>query len=92
MKFAAKKIIPFPDPRKSRNRDELAFLPAALEIMETPASPLGRAIGLIIALLFTAALTWAYFGEVDIIASAHGKIIPSGRTKVIQPFETLQWM
>jgi hemolysin D len=29
-----------------------------------------------------------HLGEVDIVASAPGKIIPSGRTKVIQPFET----
>ena len=28
------------------------------------------------------------FGQVDIVASAPGKIIPSGRTKLIQPFET----
>jgi hemolysin D len=27
-------------------------------------------------------------GEVDIVVSAPGKILPSGRTKVIQPFET----
>jgi membrane fusion protein, hemolysin D len=88
MKPANKQIIPFPRPRDSRQKDELAFLPAALEIVETPASPLGRAVGLIIVVLFSAALAWACIGKVDIIASAHGKIIPSGRTKVIQPFET----
>ena len=27
-------------------------------------------------------------GHVDIVASATGKIVPSGRTKIIQPFET----
>jgi hemolysin D len=29
---------------------------------------------------------WASYGHIDIVASAPGKIIPSGRTKVIQPF------
>ena len=29
----------------TRTRDELAFLPAALEIVETPPSPIGRTIG-----------------------------------------------
>ena len=87
-KPANKQIIPFPRPRDRWQKDELAFLPAALEIVETPASPLGRAVGLIIVVLFSTALAWACIGEVDIIASAHGKIIPSGRTKVIQPFET----
>jgi hemolysin D len=38
--------------------------------------------------VFASALAWASVGEVDIIASAHGKIVPSGRTKLIQPFET----
>jgi hemolysin D len=88
MNLANKQIIPFPGPRNKRDKDELAFLPAALEILETPPSPLGRATGLTIVVLFAAALAWACISEVDIVASAHGKIIPSGRSKVIQPFET----
>jgi membrane fusion protein, hemolysin D len=80
-------VIPLPRAPR-RDRHELAFLPAALEIVESPPSPLGRAIGLTIIALFGLGLAWASFGEVDIIASAPGKIIPSGRTKVVQPFET----
>jgi hemolysin D len=71
-----------------RRGDELAFLPAALEIVETPPSPIRRMIGATIILLFCAALAWAWWGTIDIVASATGKIVPSGRTKVIQPFET----
>jgi membrane fusion protein, hemolysin D len=71
-----------------RRGEELAFLPAALEIVETPPSPIGRAIGATIMLLFCVALVWAWVGTIDIVASATGKIVPSGRTKVIQPFET----
>jgi hemolysin D len=56
--------------------------------VETPASPTRRAVAYAIIALFCVALAWACFGHVDIIASAKGKIIPSGRTKVIQPFET----
>ncbi|MDB5513568.1 MAG: HlyD family type secretion periplasmic adaptor subunit [Tardiphaga sp.] len=71
-------------------RDDTArqFLPAALEILETPASPAGRAIGLTIILFFVLALAWAIMGHVDIIATASGKIVPTGRTKTIQPLET----
>jgi membrane fusion protein, hemolysin D len=68
--------------------DDRAFLPAALEIVETPASPIGRSIAYTIMALFALALIWTGVGRVDIVASAKGKIIPSGRTKVIQPFET----
>ena len=85
---SASKILAFPDRRLRRRRDELAFLPAALEIAETPPSPIGRALVYVIIVVFTAAVTWAYFGTVDIVAVAPGKIIPSGRTKTIQPFET----
>jgi hemolysin D len=68
--------------------DDRAFLPAALEIVETPASPIGRIIAYTIMALFSLAVLWACIGKVDIVASAQGKIIPDGRTKVIQPFET----
>jgi hemolysin D len=83
-----KKIVPFPGAAKQRDRDELAFLPAALEIVETPPSPIGRAIGATLIALFVLALAWASLGHVDIVATATGKIIPTGHSKVIQPFET----
>jgi hemolysin D len=83
-----KKIVPFPGGARQRDRDELAFLPAALEIVETPPSPIGRAIGASIIALFVLALLWASLGQVDIVATATGKIIPTGHSKVIQPFET----
>jgi len=82
-----RKVVPF-ERAQPRRADELAFLPAALEIVETPPSPTGRAIAGTIMLLFCAVLVWSWWGTIDIVASATGKIMPSGRTKVIQPFET----
>lgn len=70
-----------------RNRNELAFLPAALEIVETPPSPANRAIAATIITLFILALAWATLSHVDVVAVAPGKIIPTGRTKYIQPFQ-----
>lgn len=70
-----------------RRGTEAEFLPAALEIVERPVSPLPRIIGGLIVGFFAIALVWSWFGKVDIIAVASGKIIPSGRAKVIQPFE-----
>ncbi len=83
-----RKIIAFPKQPVRRNSYELAFLPAALEIAETPPSPTGRVFGAILIALFCFALLWASIGTVDIVATARGKIVPSGRTKLIQPFET----
>src|SRR3990167_7836036 len=38
-------------------------------------------------LLFVLALLWSFFGQVDIVAVAPGRIMVSERTKVIQPLE-----
>jgi hemolysin D len=85
---SARNILAFPERRADRRKDELAFLPAALEIVETPPSPVGRAIAFTVVAVFSVALAWACIGAVDIVVVAPGKIIPNGRTKTIQPFET----
>lgn len=69
-------------------RAELAFLPAALEVSESPASPLARATAAAIAAFVVLTLAWASIGDLDIVATATGKIIPSERVKQIQPLET----
>ena len=84
---SAPRVIPF-RPSQRRLSQELAFLPAALEIVETPPSPVGRATAATIALVFCVALLWAWWGTIDIVASATGKILPGDGTKVVQPFET----
>lgn len=71
-----------------RSAEEVAFLPARLELVESPVSPLARwVIGAIVA-LFCVALAWAILGKLDIVAVASGKTVVSSRTKVVQPLET----
>lgn len=70
-----------------RQRDEVEFLPAALEVLETPASPVGRSLMWALMVLFLIALIWSVMGKVDIVAVAQGKIVPNGKSKVIQPLE-----
>jgi hemolysin D len=64
------------------------FLPAVLEIQHAPPSPIGRAILWTIIAVFASGVLWAVLGWIDIVATAQGKIIPSGHSKVIQPYET----
>ncbi len=73
---------------KAPDEVDVQFLPAALEIVEAPPSPLGRAVGATIVILFSLALAWACLGRIDVVVTAPGKIIASGGTKFIQPFET----
>ena len=71
-----------------RLADEAAFLPAALSLQETPVHPAPRRAMLAIVALFLAALAWSWFGQVDVVAVAAGRIVVSDRSKVIQPLET----
>jgi membrane fusion protein, hemolysin D len=64
-----------------------AFMPAALEVQETPPNPVGRAIIWTIVVLFVVVVVWGIVGKMDVVAVAQGKIIPSGRVKTIQPLE-----
>lgn len=69
-------------------RAELEFLPAALEILETPPLPASRWILRAIMLCFSFAFAWACVGEIEIVSVARGKIVPGGRVKVIQPLQS----
>ena len=71
----------------ARLADELAFLPAALSLQQTPVHPAPRRLAWGLMILFILALVWAMVGEVDIVALAPGRIIVSERTKLIQPLE-----
>ena len=71
-----------------RDRLDYEFLPEAIEIEETPASPFGRILLWTIVMLTVAVSLWSYFGKVDEVAVARGKVIPDGMVKVIQPRET----
>src|SRR6267154_1289521 len=90
---SARNILSFPKQGPERRKDELAFLPAALEIVETPPSPIGRAVAFTIIAVFIVALTWACVGTVDIVAVAQGKIIPTvharGAPPTLSPYTAL---
>ena len=75
------------DTRRGASSDR-EFLAPVLEILETPASPVRVAFLWIICALVVIGLGLAYFGRIDIIASAQGKFQPTGRVKVIEPVET----
>lgn len=69
----------------SKSQTLAEFLPAALEIQESPPHPLSRWLGFSLITLFALTLVWSCFGKVDVVASAEGKIIPSSRVKIVQP-------
>ncbi|MGN5222266.1 HlyD family type I secretion periplasmic adaptor subunit [Aeromonas veronii] len=72
---------------KERNADELAFMPAALALQDTPVAAAPRITAWLLMSFALLALLWAYFGQIDIVATAQGKVVPSDRIKTIQPLE-----
>ncbi|WP_422397277.1 HlyD family type I secretion periplasmic adaptor subunit [Sphingopyxis kveilinensis] len=73
--------------RQARPRSDHEFLPAALEIMVKPPSPGLRWLMLSLCGLIVIALIWSIVGRVDVVATASGKVVPSGNVKQIQPIE-----
>ena len=63
---------------------ETEFLPAILEVTETPPSPTGRLVMWSILLLVVVALAWSILGHINEVAVAVGKVIPTGQIKTVQ--------
>ncbi len=63
---------------------ETEFLPAILEVTETPPSPTGRLVMWSILGLIVIGLAWSILGHINEVAVASGKVIPSGQAKTIQ--------
>ncbi len=66
---------------------EAQFLPAALSLQDTPMSPAPRVAMWMLIGFAALAVLWASFGQIDVVATASGKVVPNDRSKTIQPFE-----
>jgi hemolysin D len=68
--------------------EEREFLPATIELIETPLSPTLRFTAWALCGLIAAAVIWASLAHIDMVAVADGKVVPLGQVKVVQPLET----
>lgn len=71
----------------TRSSNELEFLPAALEVLETPPRPLARMTALAISAFFVIALVWSIVGHLDTVAIAQGQLVTTDRVKLIQSID-----
>jgi hemolysin D len=74
--------------RPRLNRNEREFQAAAIEILETPASPAARLFAGMIIVLAAGAIVWSWHGRIDTHAEIQGKVIPIGKVQVIEPLIT----
>lgn len=73
-----------------RQPHEVQFLPAALALQDNPPHPTPRLFAWSVTLFTIVALAWSCLGRMDVVAVGAGKLVPSGRSKVIQPSDTAQ--
>ncbi len=69
---------------ETRKQEQHEFLPAALEVLERPPSPIGRLLLWGMLGFVGIAIAWACLGSLDVVVSAQGKVIPLARVKVVQ--------
>lgn len=67
-----------------KKKEETEFLASILEVTETPPSPVGRMVLWTIIAFLIVGIAWLFVGEVDEVAVARGKIVPSGNVKTVQ--------
>lgn len=82
IKLNEKKILP------QKQTLEHQFMPAVLEITQTPPSPTGRLISYSIMAFFAIIVLLVCLTHIDIVAVGTGKIISSGKIKLIQPLKS----
>lgn len=70
--------------RDATPHEQTDFLPAVLEVLETPPNPLGRVILWSLLAFVAIAIVWSTLGQIDVVAAAQGKVIPRGRVKIVQ--------
>lgn len=66
---------------------EATFLPARLALQETPPHPAPRVAVAAIATFAALALLWSLLAELDVVATATGRIVVAEHSKLIQPLE-----
>ena len=69
-------------------KDKHEFKPLLVEIEDRPVNPLGRLLLWTVIFFMIFGGLWLYFGKIDVVVSARGKLIPSGEVKILQPMET----
>jgi hemolysin D len=67
--------------------EALDFAPDLLAIQERPPARLPRVLTITVVSLIGVLLLWATFAQLDVIATAEGRLVPLTFTKVVQPAE-----
>lgn len=73
------------EPAPVLSAEALEFAPGLLSIQENPPRRLPRTLLYAVVALLLITVVWMFFGRLDIIASADGRLIPQTYVKIVQP-------
>lgn len=71
--------------RLLKKEDVHEFRPLLAEIEEDPGNPLGPLTFWLVVAIVSFFVLWAIYGQVDVVVSARGQVIPTGQVKLVQP-------
>ena len=71
-----------------KSDDSNEFKPVLSEIEDSPVSPLSQWTFWLVILIFTSTIIWMCLGEIDIVVSSTGRVMPVGESKIIQPLDS----
>lgn len=70
--------------KRKREKEEYEFLPDAIEIIESPVSPLGSFMVWVLFSLLMFLLLFSYLGKVDVVSTSRGIVEPTGNVRLIK--------
>jgi HlyD family secretion protein len=86
MKAALAEVAGSPAPGAAA-ADPRDFQPALIRLQQAAPNPLGRKVLWAVLGFVALILAWSFFGKLDIVAVADGKLVPSSYLKIVQPAE-----
>lgn len=76
-----------PDANAASAAIDNPFTSAAIALQSRPPLPVARMVSLSLCVMALLALLYAWLAPMDVVVSAQGRVIPSGKSKVVQPLE-----
>lgn len=79
--------MPEKKPARATQPADAAFSSEAIAMQTRPPLLIARMVSLALCAIAVLSIVYAFLNKVDIVVTAQGRVIPSGRSKVIQPID-----
>jgi hemolysin D len=80
-------MVSMQSPTRQASRDYLAFHAPLIRLQHSAPHPQSRRVLWALLALLAFLFVWAWFGRLDVVAVADGKLVPASYLKIVQPAE-----